>query len=359
MNYDNQINIFHIVRSFDLSGRSRLIYDICRGCESVDMKSLIVSLTGNCGYKQNDVDILSLGMGNGFQLSVVLKLIKLIRCRKITVIHNHGRGSLIYAALASIFVPRVKLIHTIHRADGDLISRRRFLCKWVLGRVDEMVAVSKSAALEFAKVNGYSADKIKVIYNGIDLSLFEDGDKSIPADDNPLVIGTVANLSGDKDIETLLKAFANMVVETGYALSLRIIGDGPRTKALHELANHLDIYKNVHFMGFRKDVPEQLAKFDIFVLSTRTEGFGISILEAMASGVPVVASRVGGVPEIIADGKNGLLFDVGDVSALADKIVKLIEDDELRKLLVANAKDDVKRRFGCETMVSEYKKILI
>ncbi|MCK5529575.1 MAG: glycosyltransferase, partial [Kiritimatiellae bacterium] len=276
------INILHVVRSFDVSGRSRLIRAICRGCVMDGVTSAVVSLSNNCGYKQSDVDVVSLGIGGGFKLSAIFKLVKMIRYRKVNVVHSHGRGSLIYAALACMFLPGVRLIHTVHRADGDLVSRHDVLRGLVLGRADHLVAVSRSAASEFAAVNKCSVDEIKVIYNGIDLSAFEvAGARNVIDDGKPIVIGTVANLSSDKDVETLLMAFAKMQDSVGkrHALPLqfRIIGDGPRSKELHEFAKDLGIYENVDFMGFRKDVPEQLAKFDVFVLSTKTEGFGISI----------------------------------------------------------------------------------
>ena len=355
------INILHVVRSFDVSGRSRLIRAICRGCVMDGVTSAVVSLSNNCGYKQSDVDVVSLGIGGGFKLSAIFKLVKMIRYRKVNVVHSHGRGSLIYAALACMFLPGVRLIHTVHRADGDLVSRHDVLRGLVLGRADHLVAVSRSAASEFAAVNKCSVDEIKVIYNGIDLSEF-DGfrAKDVIDDGKPVVIGTVANLSSDKDFDTLLRAFAvvlDIAVETGRTLSLRIIGDGPCAEVLHKLAKNIGIYNDVNFMGFRKDVPAQLAEFDVFVLSTKTEGFGIAILEAMASGVPVVAIRVGGVLEIIEDEKNGLLFEVGNVQELVDAMTKVIADDALKAKFIHNASETVTSKFSQASMIAAYKEI--
>jgi glycosyltransferase involved in cell wall biosynthesis len=118
-----------------------------------------------------------------------------------------------------MLIPGVRLVHTVHRADGDLISSHLFLRKQLLKRAGIITAVSIAAAEKFAEVNGYSQDKIKVVYNGIDISGF--GINSVSGNDKDgFIIGTVANLSGDKDIETLLRAFAN-TVETRHALSLR------------------------------------------------------------------------------------------------------------------------------------------
>ncbi len=318
---NNSINILHVVRSFDVSGRSRFIHDICA---YDNINSMIAVLADDCGYKQEKCDVINLGIKDGFSPAVVVKLVGIISKYNIKVVHSHGRGAFIYSALAKILRPGIKLIHTVHRADGDLISNNKIVRRILLKKTDKVVAVSQAAADKFSEKNQYPVDKIKIIYNGIDINSFFPGNKK--SDD--IIIGTVANLSDDKDIETLLRAFALVLdrVEAKHNLFLRIIGDGPRAGELKTLAEELGISGLVEFAGFRNDVAEQLRMMDIFILATRTEGFGISILEAMASGVPVIASRVGGIPEIIEDGINGLLFESGNENQLTDKILQLLGD---------------------------------
>jgi glycosyltransferase involved in cell wall biosynthesis len=167
------------------------------------------------------------------------------------------------------------------------------------------------------------------------------------------VLGTVANLSRDKDPVTLLRGFAE-IRKTLPGARLVIAGDGPEAGAARAEAERLGVAPDVEFLGFRGDVPRVLAALDVFVLSTRTEGMGIAILEAMAAGVPVVASAVGGVPEVVEDGVTGRLFAAGEAAALRDAVVEILNDRALREGLVGRALVRVRERFSMDRMVEEY-----
>jgi glycosyltransferase involved in cell wall biosynthesis len=163
----------------------------------------------------------------------------------------------------------------------------------------------------------------------------------------------VANLSPDKDTATLLQAFRLLLQKKPQA-ELWIVGDGPAGAAARTLSAALGLAQHVRFLGFRNDVPQLLPQFSVFVHSTRTEGLGIAILEAMAAGVPVAASRVGGIPEIVEDGVTGVLVQPGEAGALAAAVLGLLDNAPRAAELVRQARTRVNERFTVERMCEAY-----
>ncbi len=357
------MNILHLVQSFDISGRSKVIYDLSYSLEKDGFRFLVASLTSNVRYAfcQNGLRCVNLDKKEGFDISVIWKLIRIIKDEKISLIHTHGKGALLYGVFAKK-LSRVKgLVHTVHRADGDLLSENRLVKQLIASFVDKVIAVSDSARLKFTETHNFPLSKTITIYNGIDISKYE---RNQPIDSGlcelrskaRLIIGTVANLSYDKDLETLLLAFSEVVKI--YPDSLLIVaGDGPKANELKRFAEKLGVSEKVKFLGFRNDVPGILQILDIFVLSTRTEGLGIALLEAMAAKVPVVASAVEGVKEVVEDGVSGKLFTYGNPQELKDSIISLLKDKKLCDTFMENGYRRVKNNFSLEKMSGGYERI--
>jgi glycosyltransferase involved in cell wall biosynthesis len=347
------MNILHIVQSFHRTGRSRMIGDLIRGLEPLGVGSAAVSLTDADTALQSDLDLTCFRRADGFDIGVTMKLIRHARRRGAHVLHTHGRGAVPYAALARAFWPSLRWVHTVHRSDGDAVAAKPMLRRLLLRGVDTVVGVSEAALNEFARCNGSRIRRRKVIHNGIDLARF-----TAPRKVNALspLIGMVASASGDKDHETLLQAFAE-ILKALPAARLAIAGEGPRAVELVRRAGALGVTKSVEFMGFRENVPDLLATFDVFVLASRTEGLGIAILEAMAAGVPVVASAVGGIPEIVRDGATGQLFPAGDVAGLRDAVLKALREREWSARLAAAAAAMVRERFSNQRMCEQYREV--
>ena len=364
------MNILHIVHSFDVSGRSRVIHDICRLLPADEYRFAVASLSGSCGYRADDVEVVCLDKGAGFSLGTLFRLVRLIRTKDISILHSHGRGALLYAALAKRMAGANGLVHTVHRADGDRLTGNKLLARYIQGATDRVVAVSNAAGREFSRVNKWPLSGIQTIYNGVDIARFaaskspESPNPRIPESSNhPIlessispVIGTVANFSGDKDFETLLKGFAGVLKRRPDA-RLLMVGNGPKVERIRQLATISGIGANVEFLGFVKDLERVLAGLDVFVLSTTTEGLGLAILEAMAAGLPVVASRVGGIPEIIEHGVNGILFEAGNGDDLARSIEAILADRNLRKRLIENGRRRVAEKFSLAGMREGYARV--
>jgi len=346
------LSVLHVAQSFDLSGRSRMIHDLSRRLLAAGHSAVIVSLSQSRGYQQTDVECVTLSKREGLDPAVAWELAAMARRRRADVVHSHGRGAVPYVAAAAWLSGRRRWIHTVHRSDGDRVSRAVLLGRAALAGVATAAAVSEAARAAFVRENRFPRARTTVIPNGMDLAAYETLPRERLWPGRP-VIGTVANLSRDKDPDTLLRAFAE-IRQTFPHARLVIAGDGPEAGAVRAEAARLGVAGEVEFLGFRGDVPRVLAALDVFVLSTRTEGMGIAILEAMAAGVPVVASAVGGVPEVVEDGVTGRLFAAGEAAALRDAVVEILNDRALREGLIGRALVRVRERYSLDRMVGDY-----
>lgn len=189
--------------------------------------------------------------------------------------------------------------------------------------------------------------RIYLCYNGIDLDKFQ-ASRGLcqPAlGGSPLVIGTVCGLRPEKDLPTLLKAFAQVRARQP-GMKLAVVGSGPMLADLQSLASSLGIQADCVFESATQNVTDWLHSIDIFVLPSRSEAFSNSIMEAMACGCAVIASNVGGNPELVKDGDTGLLFEAGDAAGLASAIANLVDSEELRRKLSASGERMIRQEFS-------------
>jgi glycosyltransferase involved in cell wall biosynthesis len=226
--------------------------------------------------------------------------------------------------------------------------------------VDEIVAVSEDARTELLKHNAVRPERVKVILNGIGLDRTpQDGDAGarlrrefdIPADAR--VIATVGRLAEEKDHASLLRAFRR-VIDRGVPAHLLIVGGGELELQLKQMRRTLGLETAVTFAGFRRDVPDLLNGIDLFVLSSKMEGISLTLLEAMAAGKPIVATKVGGNEEVVADGRTGLLVPPEAPAALADAILAMLLEPRTAEAVGRRGLARVRELFSVERMAEEY-----
>ncbi|GAG30539.1 unnamed protein product, partial [marine sediment metagenome] len=210
----------------------------------------------------------------------------------------------------------------------------------------------------FAKRYGIDSNKFTVIHNGLDLQRY--AFKKSKGNRDHIIVGIVARLAKIKNHRMFLKA-AVRVTEKYKNTLFWIIGDGPERKSLSRTAKNYNLEKNVFFLGERANIPELLAKMDIFTLTSNWEGIPNALMEAMASGLPAVATKTGGVPELM-DETTGFLVDVNDFQTLTDKIVFLISDRDTRISMGSSAFKKI-QNYGIEKKVKKiqdmYKRLFI
>ncbi len=285
------------------------------------------------------------------RIGLVRQMAKIFRAGRFDVVHTHNTYPHLYASLAARLAGVPVVVNTRHgqRAGHGWKSRTQF--RWASHLVDRIVAVSDDAAQLCVTADGVAARKVTRIWNGIDLSDFAyTGPVAAP------IAISVARLSAEKDFPTLLRAIA-IAVHQVPDLQLKLVGDGAERTMLEGLTRELGITSCVEFLGERTDVPDLLTQAGFFVSSSLTEGISLTLLEAMAVGLPVVATAVGGNSEIVADGVTGQLVPPADPAALATAIVSMCRNQTHWSRLGQAGRGRVAQHFEVRRMVADYEQL--
>lgn len=288
--------------------------------------------------------------------AAVRRIQNLLVKHNVDILHCHGYKADLYGHTAAL-MKRVGLVATSHNWTGKSLNMRAYaaLDRLVLSRFDEVVVVSDAVGATLRRW-GVAATKLSTIPNGVDVKKFYQAApvlrKEIGAESRPLV-GFVGRLVAEKGGAFLIRA-AQQVVALHPSTRFILVGAGPARQEWEELANQLGITEHVVFGGVREDMPAVYRSLDMLVLPSLLEALPMCLLEAMASGKPVIATRVGAVPKLVNSEVTGLLLDPGDVDGLAAAILRLFSDPQLASRLGENGRAHVARHYSAEAMARSY-----
>jgi glycosyltransferase involved in cell wall biosynthesis len=283
---------------------------------------------------------------------LVRDLRSFVQDRRFDIVHTHLLHSTISGHLAASLAGSVRIVNTRHYTGEAWVGKPRLLAmmdRRAVRRADHVIAVSGAVAEHLVSC-GVRRERISIIHNGIDVDAFA---VTRNATAGPLTIGSVGSLTWRKGHGTLIEALAKMRAPA----TLRIIGEGPERGRLESLVASLGLNDRVTLPGFCSDVRGELAKIDVYVQPSLEEPFGISVLEAMASRLPVIATRTGGLPEIIEHERSGLLVGPGDVVALANAMDRLATDSALQRTLADEGQSRVEREFHVDQTTRCYEEL--
>ena len=357
-------NILNIADAFLVGGRENLLVDIISDTKAVELgvKYSVFVRTGV--FISESLDKLKivcprvyLGSNKSAisRLQTLYDLIKVIKCCKINIVIAHDCSSMYWAAFCKILFPYIKIINCIHGV--NVLDRYGKLKIFIANLfVDMNIAISDSVEKHCIQ---FKLKKIKKIYNGIKLANFNDrrakyGMNSVQT----LRIINIGRLHlAEKGQDVLVKALSECS-KKGLKFHCNFVGDPfivePDAKiVLENMVKELDLLKDISFLGHRTDISELLSESDLFILPSKFEGFGLTILEAMACKLPVIASNQGGPADLIEHGKNGLLFKNEDYIDLAEKIIELSQNKELMQKISENGFEFV-QKFDISTTCNSY-----
>lgn len=356
--------VLHLIESLVRGGAERRLVNDLKFMDKNRFNHVVAYLFGVDDLKGEILDlgieVIPLNLKTRFDWVGLKKLLEIVRSKSVDIIHSQLFYADLYARMTKLFIRKIRLISTIqssyYEPNNDyLYSRKRRLIDSLTGRVcnDRFVAVSEFVRDSIIRRLKFPADRIEVIHNYVDVENFQNSSPEVlqelrrrfSLDDNMPVLITVGRLDPPKGHDYLIEAFAKLIKDNA-GLKLLIVGDGPSRRQLEDRVRSLNLQDNIIFTRMRSDVLELLYLADIFVFPTLSEGFPLAVLEAMAVGLPCVASDIGPNREVIESGKTGLLFRAGDLDDLTITMKRLISDVHLAKSLGCHARESVQSRFN-------------
>jgi len=359
------IRVLHMMEGPDPGGAETVLVEIAGhlgpGFESEGL--VLVPGWIHSTLRERGIHTHMLPLERSFDLTWAVRLARLVRARGIDLIQSHEFTTNCYATLAARLA-RVPIVCTVHgKSYYPTRYYRRAAYRWAARKADAFVAVSEDLARFLNRRLGIPERRLRVILNGVDLTRYGPAPAAraavrkaldLPADG--FVALTVAALFEVKAHADLIDAAA-IVLRTHPGALFLFAGEGPLEQDLRDRAERLGVAKRIRFLGFRRDVPELLAASDVFVLPSQSEGLPVSVVEASAAGLPVVATDVGGTGEVVEHDRTGLLVPARDPERLAAAIGRIAADPEAARRMGAAGRERAHGRFGLEQMMADYRRL--
>ena len=354
------VRVFHVLFALRLGGTEAGVVKLVNAHDRRLVSSAIVSCKPSDSLRTqvaDDVPVFEFDRREGNDPRIILQLMRLFRHERPDVVHTHSWGTVCEGLVAAKLARVPFVVHGEH-GTMELRPMNRRVQRWAWGRFDRVLSVSSRLAEKMAREVGFDAVRIDVIRNGIDVQRFAPGRRiearrALGLLSDEIVVGTLGRLVPVKDHANLLAAVARLRTQ-GRQFTLLIVGDGPLRADLESIVLANGLGDTVRFLGARADADRVLAAMDVYVSSSASEGLSNTIIEAMATGLPVVATHVGGSDELVEDGLTGRLVPAQHADALAAGLAELLNDAELRTRYGAAGRQRAEHEFSLSHMVSGY-----
>ena len=367
--------VLFVLPQLDAGGSERVVFDLARNLDAEKVEVFVAAFSG--GVLAEPLRTMCNGVfivekNPGFDFSAMVKLGKLVRNNRIDVVNAHHYMPCFYSFLGTKVLNNIKLVYTEHSVPeveniANCFHGRIF--NWMLYRINGVIGVSRAIAERFRVRYSRHAEKIHEIPNGVDVEKFrgKDARESIRTGwgmtDDFFVVGTVANFRKVKNHACLVRAVSRLK-DTHPHLRLVLVGTGfpgdaeNSEEEVRSLVRELGMQERVVLAGYQENIPEMLSAFDAFCLPSFSEGLPVSVLEAMAAGVPVIGSKVSGIVEVVQDGKTGVLFTSNNDYELSCLLARISGSPGISKSIVDSAFAFINNFHDIENWRKEYFRVL-
>jgi len=363
----NKIKVVQIIPLLSPGGAERVAVHLATGLNRRRYETTVISLSGRVGCDLDhilegaEIEARYLGKHPGFDYRVYTRLDSVLTEVEPDVIHTHLHV-LRYSLPSMLLMRRVAMVHTVHNlAEREVEPRARLIQRYALTHGVKPIAVAEEVAASLKSL--YGIQRCQVISNGIPTELYANPQTSRKDwrakegfKDNDILFVCVARFWPQKNHAFLLKSFALGPASDPRA-HLVLVGEGELRPNLEEQAKNLNVAEKVHFLGLRSDIPDVLGAMDVFVLSSDYEGNPLSVMEAMASGLPILSTAVGGVPKLFEAGNEGFLVAPRDFHALAKSMNSLLKYQAAREFMGAAAASRARKDYDVANMVRAYEDV--
>jgi sugar transferase (PEP-CTERM/EpsH1 system associated) len=355
--------ILFVNHSLAMGGIETMIVDMVRLLPKDQFHAEVAVFEGGGSLEQvlekEGITVHRLGKREGVDAGLFLRLRSLLRDGRFDVLHTHNYAAWLYGNVARRLAGTAIHVHTEH--SGVSASKIRYAAERFLSKSTSfVVAVSDHVVDVLVNKIGVASSRVKLIYNGVNTARFqrnaaqrEDVRQSLGIAPSEIVIGIVARLAPIKNHTYLLDAFAELL-KSSPTVRLLIVGDGTERARLEAHAQQIGVSSTTIFTGERRDTERLLNAMDIYALASTSEGMNLTLLEAMSSGLPIVATAVGGNVEIVREGETGYLVPLNAPAEFARALAACASSETLRNTFGANARKSVAARFDEHAMIAQY-----
>jgi glycosyltransferase involved in cell wall biosynthesis len=362
------MKILQLISSAGFFGAENVVFELSRGLSSNNIENIIgvfenlqnphIELVQKS--KENNIEVKNFKCNGKIDIKTIYHIREFVKKNGVDILQSHGYKSNIYGFIVGKML-RKPTVSTCHNWIADDLKTKTYyrLDKYILSKFDKVIAVSEAIGTELLK-NKVRKDRISLIYNGININRFDNKNGNLRDEFNisnkTMIIGTVARFTPEKGLFNLLLA-AKEVMKAFSDVIFMFVGEGPLQDDLVKKTIELEIRERVIFTGMRSDMPEIYSTMDIFVLPSLKEGLPMVLLEAMAAKKPVIATKVGAVPTVVENMKDGIVITPGSIDELKHVMISLLENEELSKRLAENAFKKVLGNFSSKAMCDKYLEI--
>lgn len=362
------MNILHLIFSFERGGAETYILKTIERMKKKRVKFFVI-----CDHKGSNHDKIEkvcsnveiININSVLDIKAAYKIAKFCRDNNINIIQSHFLRESFVAVIAKLFNPRIKVIWTMHLIYEEKRSILNFLNRLFSLGTSSIICVSEAVKKSLAKI-GINHKKLATVLNGVDTDYFKptyNGSirEELDIEKDDILLTTVSRFQEIKGHDFLIDVLNELKLNYDIKFKALLVGDGEEMDNIKNKVLKLGLEDNVIFAGYREDTPRILTESDIYISPSKNEAISFSIMEALACQVPVVATEVGGVPEVINKGKCGIMVNYGDKKEFAKAIFELYNNKNEYEEMKKNSRQLIEENFSLENMIEQtynlYKKL--